>query len=116
MVLMKVRPEFLKLLRDGIKKNEYRLNHSKYNDLKIGDIVRLVSDIDPLDYVDKRIKDIKVYNNWTDALMNNFEADFNGLFCSLNEVLTKVSDFYTEQEVYKYGIKVFSLEDIIWKR
>ena len=111
MILMKVKPEYLKLLKDGIKKNEYRLNHPKYNELKIGDIIRLVSDIDSNDYIDKKIKDIKIYNNWIDALMDNWENDFKGLYYTFNEMLMAVSGFYSQMEVNKYGIKVFKLED-----
>ena len=113
MIIMHIKPEYLKLIKDGVKKNEYRLNHPKYNDLKIGDIIRLVSDIDDNDFIDKRIKNIKVYNNWTDALMDNAINDFNGLFYTFNEMLNAVSGFYSQMEVNKYGIKVFSLEGII---
>ena len=112
MVEMKVRIEFLNLLRKGIKKNEYRLNHPKYNDIKIGDTIKLVCDNNPNDFIFKKVKGIKSYYNWIDALMDNWESDFNGLFYSLDELLKAVGDFYTQQEINKYGIKVFNLEDL----
>ena len=112
MVEMKVKPEFLRLLRAGIKKNEYRLNHPKYDGLNVGDTIKLVCDNNPDDFIFKKIKGIKTYYNWIDALMDNWESDFKGLFYSLDQLLQEVGNFYTQQEINKYGIKVFNLGEI----
>lgn len=104
---MKIRPCYLKLIRDGIKRHEYRLNAKKYEDCHIGDTILLVSDCDINDYIEKEVKDIKVFSNWKEALANYWQEDFRGLYSTFDEVVFECLKFYPIEEVNKLGIKVF---------
>ena len=42
-VKMKIREQFITLIEKGIKKHEYRINDPKNQDIKIGDIIVLIS-------------------------------------------------------------------------
>ena len=91
---MKIRPVFIDLIEKGIKKNEYRLNAIKYKDIKIGDTLVLISDIDSNYYIERKVKGIKVYKNFYDALKDTWDKDFNGLYNSLEEVVNVCNSFY----------------------
>ena len=107
---MKIRPVFIDLIEKGIKKNEYRLNAIKYRDIKIGDTLVLVSDIDEDFFVERKVIGIKLFKNWYDALKDTWDKDFMGLYNSLEEVIEVCNSFYKKEEIDTFGIKVFEME------
>ena len=42
-VKMKIRPQFLPLIRNKIKLNEYRLASPKYSNIHVGDVIYLIN-------------------------------------------------------------------------
>ena len=102
--VFKIREEFLKPIREGIKKREYRLNDEQRSQIKIGDILVLVSNQDPKNYVRVRVSSTSVFPSWEEALSQFWDEDFSGLFSSLGEAVHKCRQFYTSDEVKRYGI------------
>jgi len=109
-VKMKIRDHFLQLIKDEIKKNEYRLASPKYKDIHVGDVLILVSKQDKNRYEKVVVEEITKYKNWNDAFQNRWESDFRGLYSSLDELLKECYKFYTKEEVELYGIEVFGFK------
>ncbi len=109
LIKLKIRDHFISLIREGIKTNEYRLADPKYSDIRVGDILVLVSNQNPENYVKVVVDSITNYANWDSALKNNWKNDFKGLFDSYNDVMKECHRFYPKQEVDKYGINVYKI-------
>lgn len=109
---LKIKPKFLKLVAEGIKKREYRLNTPERSLIAIGDRITLVSNQDDKQAITVCVNNIKKYTNWEDALKDNWRSDFEGLCCSLEESISTCSKLYSLDEVNQYGIVVFGIEPI----
>lgn len=107
---MKIRPQFLDLIRNGTKRHEYRLATPDRKHVKIGDVLILSNNQDRLDFVKVVVKGIEHFSSWEEALSNYWKTDFAGIFNSLNEALKECYKFYSRDEVAIYGIEVFEIE------
>ena len=106
-VIAKIRPKFLPLIRNGIKKHEYRLASPKYTSLNVGDRFILVSNQNSKDFVITRINKIAKFYDWESALEKHWKDDFEELYSNFDELIKECYRFYTAEEVKKYGIDVF---------
>ena len=111
-IKLKIRPKFLPLIKSGSKRYEYRVASPKYLKINIGDVLILVSNQNPKEFVKVSVENIYKYKNWKEALQNNWENDFKGLFSSFNDVLKECNKYYIQQEIDEYGIKVFEIKPI----
>lgn len=108
-VIAKIRPQFLELVRSGIKKHEYRLASPKYTSLNVGDRMILVSNQNSKDFVIVRVNKINKFYNWENALKEFWKDDFKGLYSDFDELLKECHRFYTIEEIKNYGIDVFEI-------
>ncbi len=107
---MKIQPNYLKLVRAGIKKHEYRLNDEKRQQVQPGDRIRLVSNDDPNDFVVVEVLDRRVFPSWDAALINYWQEDFSGTYYPFEDLMTVMNAFYSGQDIAKYGIVVFGIK------
>lgn len=109
--VMKIREKFIGHIKSGKKIREYRLNDETRKQIKQGDILILVSTINDNDYVRVRVKMRECFSSWHDALESYWEEDFKELYSSLDEAISECNHFYSRDEVKKYGIVVFGIEE-----
>ena len=108
-VIAKIRPPFLALIKNGIKKHEYRLASPKYTSLKVGDRIILVSNQNHDDFIIVQINKIMKFYDWESALEKYWRDDFKGLYCNFDELIKECHRFYTADEIKCYGIEVFEI-------
>ena len=102
----KIRPHFLPLIRNGVKTHEDRL---ATNDIRVGDVLVLISNQDSSDYEKVIVKKIEHFTNWEEALYNTWENDFRGTFTSLEDIMKECRRFYSKEDTDKYGINVYEI-------
>lgn len=107
---MNIKEEYLTLIKEGIKKHEYRLYNDKRKLINIDDYLLLVSCTNSNDFIKVRVTDIKVYKTWKDALFLYWKEDFNNMYSSLIDLINECDKFYNKEEVEKYGIVVYTIE------
>lgn len=108
-IIAKIRPQFLPLIKNGIKKHEYRLASPKYTSLNVGDRLILVSNQNSGDFVVTRVNKITKFYDWEKALEKHWEEDFKGLYSDFDELIEECHGFYTADEIKGYGIDVFDI-------
>ncbi len=108
-VIAKIRPAFLPLIKNGVKKHEYRLASPKYTSLNVDDRLILVSNQNKKDFVTTRIKKIAKFCDWESGLEKYWHDDFQGLYSDWDELLKECYEFYEKDEVRRYGIDVFEI-------
>jgi len=111
--IMKIREHFIEPIISGLKIHEYRLATPERRRLSSGDILILVSNTNPNNYVLVQILATTIFKNWEDALDKNWVSDFHGLFNSKEEVLKECKRFYTKSEVDEYGIISYRIQPLI---
>ena len=107
---MKIRDKYIKEVRDGVKKHEYRLASPDRKAVRVGDNIILISNTDKKSYVRTTVKRITTYKDWKEALEKNWQNDFKNLYSTLEEALKECYRFYPKDEVDKYGIISFDIE------
>ena len=107
---MKIRDKYIKEVRDGVKKHEYRLASPDRKAVRVGDNIILISNTDKKSYVRTTVKRITTYRDWKEALEKNWQNDFKNLYATLEEALRECYRFYPKDEVDKYGIISFDIE------
>ena len=106
----KIKPQYLELVRNGVKNHEYRLNTPERSQILIGDRITFVSNQDFRQTITVKVNEIKKYPNWEEALKENWKGDFEGLYYSLEDSIVACSKFYSRDQVNQYGIVVFGIE------
>lgn len=107
---MKIDYAYLKLIKIGNKKHEYRLNFGKNKTICEGDSIVLISNSNPNDYISVRVTNITKCSSWYDALKNHWAGDFKGLYNSLDETISFCSKFYKKEDISHYGLLRFDIE------
>ena len=103
-IVMKIKPCFLELIKQGKKKHEYRLNTPDRRNLSIGDQITLVSNENPNDTLVVTITNKSTHSNWIDALKDYWKEDFEGLFNNLDDLINECNKFYSPEQVREHGI------------
>lgn len=115
--VLKIRPHFIKNVRNGIKSHEYRLATQERMKIRKGDTLILVSNQDSSDYVRVSVDNATVYKGWDEALDGRWEKDFEGVYSSYGELIKECNRFYTTSQIDQFGIVVFDVrpDDIDYK-
>ncbi|MDY4051796.1 MAG: ASCH domain-containing protein [Bacilli bacterium] len=109
-IYLKIRDHFIDLIKKGIKTHEYRLADSRYANIKVGDVLVLISNQNQHNYIRVTIESIEKYSDWNSALNMYWKKDFEGLFSSYDDAIKECYKFYSKDEVDKYGIIVFTIK------
>lgn len=109
---LKIRDKFISSVQLGVKKHEYRLASPERMQIKVGDILVLISNQDKKKFIRTTVKKIKVYPSWKEALEENWQQDFQNIFSSLDEALKECFKFYPKNEVDTQGIVSFEIEPL----
>ncbi len=107
---MRIKDRYIKPICDGSKRHEYRLATPERKQIKIGDILILISNEKPSNYVKVVVKSIEFYSNWEEPLNKYWMDDFPAGLDTLEEVKNECNKFYKRDLVNKYGIEVFEIE------
>lgn len=107
---MGIREHFISLINNRKKKHEYRLAKPEYNNIRVGDVIILISNQNPSNYVKVIIDKIDYYRTWDEAFNNRWEDDFKDLFRTYDDLIKECKRFYSKEEVDTYGIKVFTIK------
>ena len=101
---MKIRDKYIKEVRDGVKKHEYRLASPDRRAVRVGDNIILISNTDKKSYVRTTVKRITTYRDWKEALEKNWQNDFKNLYSTLEEALKECYRFYPKEYImYQTG-------------
>ena len=106
---LKVREKFINAISAGDKQHEYRLATNERKNVKIGDVLVLISNQNKKNYIKTTIKNIKFYKDWETALCEHWE-DFQNLYEDLPSALKECYKFYSKDQVEAYGIIVYKFE------
>lgn len=109
---LKIRDRYILPIALGKKKHEYRLATEERKNIKIGDVLLLVSNLDKNVFVKAYVTKIENYSNWQDALCKYWKDDFYGVFNSFDDVLRECAKFYAPGEVEKSGIEVLEISPL----
>ena len=111
-IILKTKPQYLQLVRNGEKTHEYRLNTPERSGVKNGDRLTLVSNRDFKDTVVVTVRGASYYSTWEDALEENWQEDFNGLYKDFDDTLEACLKFYSRDMVKQFGIVKFEIEPL----
>ena len=109
---LKIKPEFLELIRSGKKKHEYRLCTAERASISCGDRILLQSNDNSEDNVTVNVNEAKRYDCWDDALKDNWAEDFDQKYKSIDEVLKVCYKFYKHEQVKEFGIIRYGIDKI----
>lgn len=99
---MHLKEKYFNLIKNGIKKIEYRVNDEKRRKLKIGDSITFYKLPDNDEKITLIIKDLKYYKNLYDMYEDSFNEYLYRYYSNVEEALKEIS-YYTEEEINKYG-------------
>ena len=110
--IMKVNDNAFERMRNGLKKREYRVNDSKRQQVRVGDIIEFHKVSHPEEKILMDVKSINCFKSLKDAISSNFEEDFSDRH---NDIESTVNSFYqngycNEEEITKNGIIVFEIK------
>ena len=108
--IFKTRPNFLPLVRAGIKKHEYRLATPSRRHVQVGDILVLVNNDDKFDFVKVVVKGVEFFDTWEEPIERYGLADFKTMFKTIDEIKQECGHFYSRDNVRQYGIEVLEME------
>ena len=108
----KIREKFIKSVENGTKKHEYRLASEENRRIQIGDNLILISNQNKKNYIRVTVDAFTIYNGWREALKDNWENDFKGLYNSIDDAVAECDKFYERSEVLKNGIICFSIRPV----
>ncbi len=109
---LKIREKFIGEIKAGTKKHEYRLASPDRTQVKVGDLLVLISNQDKSVFVKTTVKGIRVFPGWREALEDNWQQDFQNLYSTIDEALRECYKFYPKDEVDTYGIIVYDIEPL----
>ena len=107
---MKIRQHFLDPIRNGTKRHEFRLATPERKQIKIGDILILMSNQNNSDYVKVTVKSIEHFYVWEEALKKYWLSDFKDVFDTFDDAIKECYRFYKKDKIKEYGIEVFEIE------
>lgn len=102
---LKIKDKYIPLIREGIKKHEYRLASIDRKEISIGDILVLINNQNKNDFVKVVVKKKEFFSNWDEALEKYGFSDFPG-YRSIEEIKQECYRFYTKDKVDENGIEV----------
>jgi len=94
--------KYFDLIKNGVKKIEYRLNDEKRQKLKIGDSITFYKLPNNDEKITLIIKDLKYYNNLYDMYSDSFDQYLKDYYSGVDEVV-KETTYYSQEEIEKYG-------------
>jgi len=95
----------------GSKKVEYRVNDEKRQGLKVGDTITFYLRPLEVEKIETVITDLKYYKNLLEMYEDNFEIDLKNRYDS-PEAAVKATDYYTDEEIEKYGCVAIYFEKV----
>ena len=110
---LKIREQYLGLIRKGYKHHEYRLATPERKEIRIGDVLVLINNQNRFDYLKVIVKNISYYSGWESALSENWKEDFKNIFSNFEDVKKECYKFYRKEEIDQYGIEVFEIEPFV---
>ncbi len=99
---MRLHEEPFNLIKNDIKKIEYRLNDEKRKLLKVGDTITFLKRPDLKEKITVQITALKYYPNLYDMYKDTFDMYLKDIYSSVSEAVCATS-YYEEAEIEKYG-------------
>ena len=93
---LKIREKFIGEIKAGTKKHEYRLASPDRTQVKVGDLLVLISNQDKSVFVKTTVKGIRVFPGWREALEDNWQQDFQNLYSTIDEALRECYYYFTQ--------------------
>ncbi len=107
---LKVKEKFVKPLRDGIKRHEYRLATKERRNIKIGDVLLLTNNQNNNDFVKVVVRSISFCNTWEEAVSKYWDTELRHIYLTKEDAINDCSKFYTREDIKLNGIIVFEIE------
>ena len=92
---MHIQIKYIDLIKNGIKKREYRLGKPERLKINVGDEIRLIANQDENNIIYVKVTGISLFKNWYDACKEYWVSDFKGLYNSFDELMEDCKNYYT---------------------
>lgn len=109
-VEMKLTDEPFRLIYDGIKTVEVRLNDEKRRRLQTGDIIQFIRKDHPEDHIRTRVVALYKFATFNDLFSSGLAAKtgYNGY--TKEKAIEKMREYYDEADEIKYGVLAIEIE------
>ncbi len=100
--IMRLNEEPFNLIKNDIKKVEYRLNDEKRKNIQIGDTITFYKRPLENESINVEVTDIKHYKSLYDMYLDTFNLYLKDIYQNVNEAVA-ATPYYTEEDINKYG-------------
>ena len=107
--ILKIRPKFINLIRDNRKKFEYRLATPERKNIKVGDVLVLVSNQNKEDFIKVIVTDKKILDSWEEIIEQYWQIDLTNHYESKETALEECRKFYSRDQIRQFGIIIFTI-------
>lgn len=111
-VKMRLHPEPFNLIKDGIKKVEFRVRDEKRGALNINDEITFISRLDPSDTIKTKIVDLKIYKNFEELFDEEQEKLTKYYKGSKQEFVDSFNEYYPIEKQKDYPPLAIHIEKI----
>lgn len=99
---MRLDSEWYKLIEEGKKTIEYRLNDEKRQLIKVGDTITFTKRPLEEEKIQVEVENLKYYPNLLEMYTATFECDFKDTYKDPQAVVDDTT-YYSKEDVEKYG-------------
>lgn len=108
---MRLNKKFFKEVFDGTKKYEIRLNDKKRKEISVGDTI-IFSNRDSMnEKVKVEVTSLEYFSNFN-GLLNKIDVSLIASNITKEELITKLNDIYTAEEISEYGVVAIGINRI----
>ena len=108
---MQLNEEPFYLIKNDIKKVEYRLNDEKRKLLKIGDIIMFTKRPELVETITVKITNLKYYPDLKAMYEDTFDLYLKDFYPDVESVV-KDTPYYKEEDIQKYGCVTIFFEKV----
>lgn len=110
--IMKINDSAFERMKAGIKTREYRVNDSKRELVRIGDIIEFHKLSNPEEKILMDVTDIMHFSSLEDAISKYFDEDFSNRYDSAESAINSFYEngYGTKEQIAESGIVVFKIK------
>lgn len=108
---MRLHEEPFNLIKNNIKRVEYRLNDEKRKNIKVGDIITFYKRPLEDELIKVKVSDLKYYDTLEDMYKDTFDLYLKDYYKTVLEAV-KDTPYYSQSDIKKYGCVAIFFEKI----
>ncbi|MHB0740832.1 ASCH domain-containing protein [Peptostreptococcus anaerobius] len=110
-IKMHLKDKHFKMMKNGSKKVEVRLNDGKRRELKIGDIISF-KNLETGEELERKVKRIKLFTMPFRLLGRYRLQDFGDEYKETKDLLEEIHSIYGLVDIHRYGIMAIELSEV----